>query len=300
MAYNKQFDISGYLSSKGILYTTEGKNVSAGWLGTRCVFCGDKSNHLGINLQSFNFSCFKCGETGSILKFVAAVENTDWSQVRKIVAEFSSQEFKTHKRLDQEPIRQFKAPTIEMGLSKLAQHYLRTKRNFPYKMLVRKYGIGSFDPVSFFRFRIYIPVYFNGQLVTFTTRAYLDRIQPKYLHCPKRTSSLFAKETLYNIDNAKDGTAVVVEGPIDAWRIGNGAVATFGVIYTQKQVKLLRERFKRVFIMYDADAQDQAWKLADELSTFNMEVNVVTLKIGDPGSMTATEAREIRQEIFGK
>jgi hypothetical protein len=52
--------------------------------------------------------------------------------------------------------------------------------------------------------------------------------------------------------------------------------------------------------MYDADAQPQAWKLAEALSTFNMEVNVVTLKIGDPGSMTATEAREIRREIFGR
>jgi DNA primase len=111
---------------------------------------------------------------------------------------------------------------------------------------------------------------------------------------------MFCKELIYNVDNAKDGTAVVVEGPIDAWRIGDGAVATFGVIYTQKQIKLLRERFKRVFIMYDSDAQPQAWKLADALSTFNMEVNVVTLKIGDPGSMTATEAREIRREIFGK
>ena len=125
-------------------------------------------------------------------------------------------------------------------------------------MLERKYGIGCFKPESIYRFRLFIPVYFNGQLVTFTTRSYNDKVTPKYLHCPKRTSSLFAKETLYNLDNAKDGTAIVVEGPIDAWRIGDGAVATFGVIYTQKQIKLLRERFKRVFIMYDADAQEQA------------------------------------------
>ena len=294
------FDITGFLSSKGIHYQTEGKNISAGWLGTRCPFCQDSSNHLGINLQSFNFSCFRCGSTGSILKFVAAIEGSSWSQVKQIVAEFSSQEFKTHKRLDQEPTRHFKAPTIPAGLSAMAKRYLRVTRNFPYKMLERKYHIGNFSPESLYRFRIYIPVYFNGQLVTFTTRSYNDKVTPKYLHCPKRTSSLFAKETLYNLDNAKDGTAIVVEGPIDAWRIGDGAVATFGVIYTQKQIKLLRERFKRVFIMYDADAQEQAWKLAEALSTFNMEVNVVTLKIGDPGSMTATEAREIRREIFGK
>jgi DNA primase len=293
------FDIAGYLSSRGITYQTEGKNISAGWLGTQCKFCNDQSNHLGINLQSFNFSCFKCGETGSILKFVAAIEGTSWSQVRQIVAEFSSQEFKTHKRLDQEPARHFKAPTIA-PLSTGAKKYLREERGFPYKMLQRKYGIGCFAPTSIYRFRLFIPVYFNGQLVTFTTRSYNEKVTPKYLHCPKRTSSLFVKETLYNLDNAKDGTAIVVEGPFDAWRIGDGAVATFGVIYTQKQIKLLRERFKRVFIMYDADAQEQAWKLAESLSTFNMEVNVVTLKIGDPGSMTATEAREIRREIFGK
>ena len=294
------FDITGFLSSKGIHYQTEGKNISSGWLGTRCPFCQDPSNHLGINLQSFNFSCFRCGETGSILKFVAAIEGSSWSQVKTIVAEFSSQEFKTHKRLDQEPTRHFTAPITAPTLSVTAKNYLRKERNFPYKMLERKYGIGCFKPESIYRFRLFIPVFFNGQLVTFTTRSYNDKVTPKYLHCPKRTSSLFAKETLYNLDNAKDGTAIVVEGPIDAWRIGDGAVATFGVIYTQKQIKLLRERFKRVFIMYDADAQEQAWRLAEALSTFNMEVNVVTLKIGDPGSMTATEAREIRREIFGK
>jgi DNA primase len=186
-------------------------------------------------------------------------------------------------------------------LSDQAKRYLRNERKFAYKRITNKYGLGYFKPTSIYRFRLYIPVFFNGRLVTFTTRTINEKLEPKYLHCPKRTSSLFAKETLYNIDSAGD-TAIVVEGPIDAWRIGDGAVATFGVVFTQRQIKLIRERFKRVFIMYDAEpmAQQQAQRLADSISGFNLEVNVVKLDKGDPGSLSMAEARHIRQEIIGR
>ena len=56
------FDIVAYLDEKGIEYVTEGKNVSAGWIGLQCPYCSDQSNHLGVCLDGKGFSCFRCGE----------------------------------------------------------------------------------------------------------------------------------------------------------------------------------------------------------------------------------------------
>lgn len=292
------FDLLGYLASRGIRYSLEGKNVSQGWLGVKCPFCVDKSNHLGINLHSKAFSCFKCGETGTIFRYVAALEPGGELAARQVLAEFRSSELALDFKPQTEPVKHFNPPETT-PLSGAAKVYLR-KRKFPYKMLQTKYQIAGFDAISTYKFRLFIPVFFNEQMVTFTTRSYTDQIEPKYLHYPKRKSSLFVKETLYNIDNAKDNTVVVVEGPIDAWRIGDGAVATYGVVFTQKQIKLLRERFKRVFVMYDTDAQDQAEKLTDSLACFSLEVHNIKLAKGDPGGLTHTEAQEIRREIFGR
>jgi hypothetical protein len=63
----------------------------------------------------------------------------------------------------------------------------------------------------------------------------VNHLKEEWKDIEKFVNYEISKETLYNLDNAKDGTAIVVEGPIDVWRIGDGAVATFGVIYTQKQ-----------------------------------------------------------------
>ena len=296
------FDLTGYLASRGIPYSMEGKNVSQGWLGTKCPYCSDKSNHLGINLSGMGFSCFKCGETGTVLKLIATLEPGGWAIAKKVMAEFSSQELKTHIREDFHAMGQFVPPTgANAPLTPAAIGYLRRERGFAYRMLEKKYLIKCFRPTSLYRCRIYIPVLFNGRLVTFTTRSYVKKLEPKYLHFPKRTSLMFAKETLYNVDNAGD-TAVVVEGPTDVWRIGDGAVATFGVVYTQKQIKLIRERFKRVFIMFDAEpqAQEQAQRLADDLACFNMEVNKVNLSTGDPGKMKTEDVKHLRKEIFGR
>lgn len=266
-----------------------------------CMFCDDRSTHLGINLESYGFSCFRCGQSGSLKKLIASLEVGGWQSVPLVLEEFSSTK-DWGKREREEPKKRqphCDLPAIKT-LSKSAKLYLQS-RKFPYKLLTEKYKLASFSPLSYYKFRIYIPVYFNHQIVTFTSRAYAQ-LTPKYLHCPKQKSVLFCKEVLYNIDNAKNGTAVAVEGPTDAWRIGDGAVATFGVIFTEAQVKLLRERFKRVFVMFDAEdqAQKQAQKLADTLACYNLSVSVIKLPSGDPGGLNLTTVKEIRREIFGR
>ena len=72
----ESFDIIKYLQSRHINYTEEGKNVSEGWIGIRCVFpgCEDMSNHLGIHLESKVISCWVCGRRGSLLNLILLID----------------------------------------------------------------------------------------------------------------------------------------------------------------------------------------------------------------------------------
>ena len=47
-------------------------------------------------------------------------------------------------------------------------------------------------------------------------------------------------------------TVIVVEGPFDALRIGEGAVATLGSGWKNEQARLSGPRFRRSYILIDA------------------------------------------------
>jgi len=290
-------DIVGYLSSRGIPYSTEGKNVQQGWVGTACPFCNDTSNHLGIK-DGGGINCWRCGTTGNVKDYLFAVEGS-WNRVNQILSEFSTVEYGRVFQPGAERTTAFHPPNTQDFINPKAARYLR-ERGYAYKYIEKLYGVKTFHPTAKYKFRLYIPITIQNRVVSFTTRSYVTTTKaPKYLHLPKESSVLFAKETLYNSDQASD-TIVVVEGPLDAWRIGSGAVALYGVIYTAKQLSLLR-RYKRVFVMFDAEpqAQEQADKLAYELSGYNLEAHVIRLESGDPGEMKLDDVRHLRREIFG-
>ena len=54
-----------------IPYTTAPtKNVSVGFIGIKCPFCEDRSNHCGIATDAGNFSCWRCRESGPFIKLL--------------------------------------------------------------------------------------------------------------------------------------------------------------------------------------------------------------------------------------
>jgi DNA primase len=89
---------------------------------------------------------------------------------------------------------------------------------------------------------------------------------------------------------------VIVEGIFDAWRIGSGAVATFGTRYTHEQLLLLRG-MKRAFILYDADAIPIAHKLAHDLSSIVTQIEVLELSEGDPDNLKEDDVRALRKDL---
>lgn len=180
-----------------------------------------------------------------------------------------------------------------------------TSRGFDPVTLIQKYKLLACHTIGKYRFRIIIPIIMNGQTVSFVARDITGKAEKKYLYCPNYQSIVPRRETLYNIDNAKRNI-VIVEGPFDVWRIGDGAIATLGTSVSDGQVELLLTKNpEKVFVLFDQDASQgtdsPAFKLANTLSGLIPYVEVLELvDEGDPGEMGQETTLEVRRLLNGR
>jgi len=292
------FDVIEYLDEKSIPYLTEGRNVSRGWIGVQCPWCGDESNHLGINLNSKTINCWRCGTTGMIFQYIQEIEQCTKSKVQSLINQFQDYTLDYVER-EEETERQCKKPKgISRNFAGEFQNWIHSRR-FDPSLLIKKYKLLVGKEIGFFKYRLVIPVYLNHRVVTYVGKDITNRQREPYKNWPKQKSRLDVKETLYNIDTVKD-TALIVEGVTDVWRIGDGTVATFGTKYTKEQIRMLGRKCKKAYIMFDADATAYAFKFASDLSSVVEKIEVLELEQGDPADLSDKEAAEVRYEIFGR
>ena len=101
-----------------------------------------------------------------------------------------------------------------------------------------------------------------------------------------------------------DRKGIIVEGLTDAWRIGPGAVATFGTSFTFNQVRFLSNHLDEAFILFDfgeKEAENKANKLAYQLSSFiRVEILQVKNVVGDPADLNPKEIKYLKKQIFNK
>ena len=124
----------------------------------------------------------------------------------------------------------------------------------------------------------------------------------RYKACSEDDEVIHHKHILYGIDYISDGKGIIVEGITDVWRLGYGAVATFGTSYTQEQVLLIREKFNAVYILYDADSEGRAVELGWKIDKFGSDavvVETIELQKGDIGEMPQDEAENLKRELLG-
>lgn len=207
-----------------------------------------------------------------------------------------------------------------------ARRYVRG-RGFGPKGLVREWGVGfSSNTYREVPGRLVIPLRANlgentpaalGDPDAWDVVGYQGRFlgdappkTPKYLttHTPK-------SRLLYGLDRVPPGNApvAVVEGPVDVWRAGPGAVAVLGKDISDDQCRLLRAVVpgRDVVIMFDPEAareaQDAAEKLRSVLardltvSTEPGRVVVANLPDGrDPGDCTRDEIEKSIQDALAE
>ena len=292
------FDAEKFCIDHSVPYWTEGKNVTAGWVNIQCPFCGDHSNHGGFNLDEGYYNCWKCG-WHALDEVIKEVTDEPWFRVYQILDEYSHPIIAVKTKVVRP--EQVVLPPETGALRERHRQYL-IRRGFDPDELEKEYDLRGTGHIGRYAFRIIIPIYYNGQLVSYEGRDITGMQDQRYKACALSDEVVPRKNILYNIDHVPGRVAVVCEGVTDVWRMGRGAVATFGISYTQAQVNLILKRFERVVILYDMgdDAQIQADRLAWQISAGGRESIIYELDgVDDPASMSDQDARKLMKEILG-
>ena len=288
----------------GIDYAKNGHHYRNGWVNVACQFCsGNPGYHLGINIEEAFSVCHRCG-WHTLNEVISSLTNSNFRTAKDIINKYSTDT--THVRHHKEvfnPVTEINFPSGTNPLTKKATTYLIERKYNPDE-LISKWGLLSTSHYGFYKHRILAPIYLNGNLVSYQCRSISNNNPNKYLPCPQNEEVLEHQKCIYGMDSTSNRKCIVVEGITDVWRLGRGAVATFGISFTKQQTRMIARNFDRVFIMYDGEeqAQEQAEKLGYLIgNSFANSVEVINLpflvKDIDPGDLSQDDADALMKEV---
>jgi len=289
------FDCVSFLKEYKIPYTEKGKNVGREWIGMKCPFHDDVSNHLGFNLIKGYFFCWVCGHV-SIVNSIMGLLSVTKEEAYRIYKLFSDSV--EYGETTEEIKRNINIP--DLPLNENEKKYL-SNRGFDWKELVEEFDLRSGGYTGIYKYRIIIPFYYGGRIVTFQGRAIYKQQEPKYLSARSEDSLVDIKDFLFNIDKEDGYKVILVEGVFDVFKLGNNCVASCGMYMTKKQLCLLAQ-FDSVFILFDneEEAQKRANRYGEELSLVGVkEVEIIRLnEYKDVADMSNIEARLLKRKLL--
>lgn len=296
---NRVFDAQLCFLENGIPFHTSGyRQCRPGWIQIACPFCGGHP-HLGFNTEKGYFNCYSCGHKRNY----QVLEALGFSNIKKVLERYGNRRVRNVTK----ELRRAKKCILPMSHDhprRIHSEYLEG-RGLNWKKIQNVWDISFTDQITEtgYAWRIVIPIYHDNRLISFQARAVDKKDTLRYRTCPANKEVKNVKETLYGIDKVAGDTVVVTEGVFDVWKLGPGAVCTFGIDYSIHQLRLLSERFRRVFILFDwvdQQARDQAEKLAHELELLGSDAEVVELNgVKDPGELPLKDAKKIMEELLG-
>src|SRR3989304_10469046 len=296
-------DLQEFLQEHDIKVWTSGKNVQAGWLNIQCIFCDDKSNHLGIRLKDLKANCWKCGKH-YIDQIIQGICKCTLKQAKTI--EKSIDIDNRYIEIKKDDI--FKPNRVILPGSDIFPqahlNYLKHRGFEPFQ-LIKKYNLKAchLDGEKY-KFRIIIPIYKDSRLVSFTSRAIRDCSLP-YLTAKSDESIITTKEIIFNFDSVKSHRdAFLVEGPFDVLKMGDGSFCFLGIKITQQRIlEIAKKNIKTLFIFYDNDpktksGQKAAMKVSKLLRPIVQQLKILRFNtIKDPGDLTLKQVKELKQEL---
>jgi len=298
------FNARAFLQDTRIDCTETGQKATKNRINVHCPFCtGSRKFHLGIHLTNAYANCWRCGPH-SLLSTIKALLHVSWGEVYKIVDEYSDVSGVRVAKYDRTNRNStIVLPGVLEPLKRIHTTYLEG-RNFNPDDIINTWNIQSVGPTGMCKHRIFIPIQYRGDIVSYQCRSVVqgDNIL-RYITCPPDKEVIFHKSILYGLDSVISDTIVVVEGVTDAWRLGAGAVCTFGTNYMKEQVYQL-SKYKYVFILFDPEtaAQRQAEKLANELAFLKkcepFILDIKSLGVDDPGTLRQSDADELMRDIM--
>lgn len=288
-------DLTRLLDDYGVSHSSSNE-----WTNVNCPYCGDRKRHLGCNAHG-NWSCFKCGkhdDVETLCLLLVVTRNDIWRILKpyKIDGDVPRIVPRVAKPVSTTPCV---LPVGTQPMGDAHRRYLRS-RGFDPDEIERTWGVMGTGHLAEkgLTHRLVIPVHQNRVLVAWQARDITGLADIRYMSSLSDNGTPI-KDTLYGLDQVHGTTVIVIEGPIDVWRLGPGAVALYGIEWTRAQAMLLR-RFHRRLILFDNEprAQRQAEKLADFLScTGETEIVRLTDK-KDPGELTPDEAKKVCEDLL--
>lgn len=281
--------------------------INRGWVNVECPFCtSEHPLHLGFNPVGNYCTCWNCG-SHDLKTALSVVLNVPKSEIADIMIQYEGRGGILLK-LNKKVAKATKLNLPNDSFTSAERKYLQ-KRNFDPDFLHEKYKVVGGGVAGRWKYRIIIPVYLDGKLVSWTGRSILDKEIlkekeiPRYKNLSIEESVINIKECLFNIDNCKNDTAVLVEGAFDVMRLGDDFMCSMGTELTQSQINMISKNFEKIFIMFDneIEAQKKAKKFGLQLASIGIDVEIVNgyadFNKNDGAELTDNEALIIRQEL---
>ena len=280
--------------------------VNKGWTNVTCQFCDDKTFNGGFNNAGDYYHCWKCGGH-NFKQALARTVNIPFNEVDTLIEQYAGR----NSALNALNKKQAKATKLTLPTDTFTpaeRKYLK-ERNFSPKLLHEKYKIVGGGITGSWKYRIIIPLVLNGKIVSWTARTILSKQQqqklkiPRYKNLSIEQSVANPKSVLYNLDNCRGKTAVLTEGAFDVIRMSDGFFCSFGTELTQSQISMIKERFTKIFIMFDneEEAQAKARKFGLQIASIGVDVEVVDaysdFNKKDGGELNQQEVGIIRREL---
>ena len=288
--YNIPFDLSRY---------------KAGWIHVQCPFCDDGSTsyHLGIHINGLFGNCWKCGGHGS-RQTLSRVLNVPFSQIDEVISPYQGRLSIINLLNEKEKPKVTSLKLPDNTLSKAETDYL-IERHFNPWLLEYLFGIKGGGWIGEWKNRIIIPIYIAGKLVTWTARTIIPDREPRYKNLSNDESIIPPKKTFFNLDNCYNKTVALLEGPFDVLRFGDNGICGFGITLTQAQIKVLMDRFKTIYILFDDEkaARKQALMYGHQLSGSGLKVINITgafkdYGCKDAGEMSPYNMKKMKEALF--
>jgi hypothetical protein len=271
-------------------------HVTSQWIGVDCCYCspGQKRFRMGLSMTTRAVNCWTCG----VHRYFPTLLTLTGLRPDELADRLGGIDFRRgeERKVGGKVVIPAGVEPLLMGPPN-HREYLRG-RGFNAVEIAKLWDVRAIGPCGGrLNWRLWIPVHVHGEVVSWTTRA-VGGQEPRYVNAEPSQEVMPIKSVLYGLDYCRHAV-VVTEGPTDVWRIGPGAVCTFGVNYTTPQVLQLAKFPVRV-VFFDAAAEARGAKLANELAALGggKTYHVSNAECKDPGGMGLKGVKWIRSRFL--
>jgi hypothetical protein len=319
------FDWINFLSQRGIAFVTKSPNLPRRDLvAIQCPWCGnaDPSQHLAIGEPGYRCLRNPDHRGRNPARLVQVLTNCSWQQALAITGVTSTNIPSNFLERVQQALDPPEKPIpIPLELPDTFRPFRQLPSARPYISYLHRRGFTSPEKLTrdydlhycvsgAFKGRIIFPVYFNGELVSWTGRTISSRLTIRYKSLTidseqaHKAGVPIAVGPISNyllwfddLNTSNCNTIVLCEGPFDSLKV-NVLGQRYGICSTcfftsapsGQQVNLLHKllpRFKRRVLLLDRGTLHVAMRITAQLRDLNVQISRLSQGTKDPGELTS-------------